>query len=283
LVPDVDYTIGIENTDSIILLTPAEGVWINGTYTITIDNSADPIKDLAGNNLQPNQQSGLTQFTIELTDTPVSVWQNHENPLDVNADGVISGLDALLVINRLLLGMAGELPAIPAVPPYIDTTGDGILSPRDALLVINLLSLRSTAAPASASVAPAAAQAEPSTVEPLASEPLASEPAASPATTSEQAPEPTLASSAAVAFGVTIAGDMSQGPSFASTSVDVTGASWSESVDATTTLAAPWGADSAAVADDVWGSDTWDPSSDELDGIVSELFDDSDERDLAVV
>ena len=283
LTPDVDYTIGIETTDDIVLVTPAEGVWINGTYTITIDNSDEGIKDLAGdnldlpaNNLQPNRPSGLTQFIIELTDTPVSSWQNPENPLDVNADGFVSGLDALLIINRLLLGMAGPLPAIPIVPPFIDTTGDGSLSPRDALLVINFLS-QPPAAPATAETVV------------LTAEPLASEPPSSPATSSvpsspatSSAPSSNSATSA-IAFGVTVGSSSPVSLSFASASIDVTSTNWVEPASGSTSLVAPRGAEQAAAADDVWGSDEWDASTDEWDGIVSELFDESEEQNSVFV
>ena len=65
---------------------------------------------------------------------------NSFNPLDVNDDGFVSPLDALVVINDLnskgssqLIGTRGQ------DQPYVDVDGDDHLSPRDALIVVNLL------------------------------------------------------------------------------------------------------------------------------------------------
>ncbi len=77
-------------------------------------------------------------------------WQNDADPLDVNNDGVVVPLDALLIINELNGRTAGDpvtglLPNPPVAPDlpetvgYVDVDGDGYASPRDALLVINLL------------------------------------------------------------------------------------------------------------------------------------------------
>lgn len=72
-------------------------------------------------------------------------YHNSANALDVNADGFVSPIDALSVINRLnkgdsgLLGGAGE--GEEGAQLYIDTNDDGYLSPIDALLVINHLNI----------------------------------------------------------------------------------------------------------------------------------------------
>lgn len=74
-----------------------------------------------------------------------SVWQNHDEPLDVNADNRISALDALLVINYLNSMQSRFLPDSGYVsPPYVDVNGDQRVSALDALLVINRLNSRST-------------------------------------------------------------------------------------------------------------------------------------------
>jgi hypothetical protein len=141
LVPGVDYTLAFDATSSIARLIPATGQWPLGTYTITLANGASPaaIKDTAGNSLQPNDPSGATQFVIQETTVPVSPWQNQTNPADVNGSGTVSGIDALLIINRLLLGQTGPIPITTAAPPYIDANGDGSLTASDALFVINFL------------------------------------------------------------------------------------------------------------------------------------------------
>jgi Dockerin type I domain len=67
-------------------------------------------------------------------------WQNPTKAVDVNADGVISPLDALLVINYL--NTALRLPPPEFQKPYLDVSGDDAISPLDALLVINHLNSR---------------------------------------------------------------------------------------------------------------------------------------------
>ena len=69
-------------------------------------------------------------------------WHNRGNGLDVNADGAVSPIDALLVIIELdangssLLSdpSAGNSP-----PPYFDVNEDGFVAPSDAIQVINFL------------------------------------------------------------------------------------------------------------------------------------------------
>ena len=78
-----------------------------------------------------------------------SLWQNLQDNTDVNNDGVLSPLDALLVINELngrwIIGASGRLPDTrPKIlgPLYLDVNGDGLVSPLDALIVINELNKR---------------------------------------------------------------------------------------------------------------------------------------------
>jgi hypothetical protein len=74
-----------------------------------------------------------------------SAWQNHDEPLDVNADNRVSALDALLVINYLNSMQSRFLPDSGYVsPPYVDVNGDHRVSALDALLVINRLNSSST-------------------------------------------------------------------------------------------------------------------------------------------
>ena len=64
------------------------------------------------------------------------------NNLDVNADGFVSPIDALQVINYLNNPAKPRqltLPVNQPLPPYVDVNGDGVVSPLDALLVINFL------------------------------------------------------------------------------------------------------------------------------------------------
>ncbi len=74
-----------------------------------------------------------------------SPWQNSFLPPDVDADGAIAPIDALLVVNdlnasgsRQLVQALGESPA-PEVTKFVDVNGDQFISPVDALQVINAL------------------------------------------------------------------------------------------------------------------------------------------------
>jgi hypothetical protein len=138
LVPNFDYSLSYDTNNKFARFIPAQGIWINGIYTITLDNGADGIKDVAGNVLQANVPPD-TRFVIELTDSIVSPWQNPANKFDVNADGRVSTSDLLVVINRILAGQLGPLPQVATVPPYIDVSGDGALSTVDALQLINFI------------------------------------------------------------------------------------------------------------------------------------------------
>ncbi|MEC9095119.1 MAG: dockerin type I domain-containing protein, partial [Planctomycetota bacterium] len=67
---------------------------------------------------------------------------------DINGDGVVSPIDALVVINDLNENGARELPLpgdAEGPPPYLDSSGDGWVTSVDALRVINLLNAQASA------------------------------------------------------------------------------------------------------------------------------------------
>ncbi|MEO8164753.1 MAG: putative Ig domain-containing protein, partial [Betaproteobacteria bacterium] len=67
-------------------------------------------------------------------------WHNLENPFDVNHNGSIEPLDALVIINYLNEKGAGRLPDVVTPPEFLlDTNKDGSVTPLDVLLVINKL------------------------------------------------------------------------------------------------------------------------------------------------
>ncbi len=73
--------------------------------------------------------------------TEILFWPKH-NPLvslDVNSDGQVTPLDALLVINNLNVKGSRSVLSEAISAPYVDTSGDNQVSPLDALLVINQL------------------------------------------------------------------------------------------------------------------------------------------------
>jgi len=72
-------------------------------------------------------------------------YHNSARPLDVNNDGHVSAIDALLVINQLNGVGRGSGEGENNFNYYPDTSGDGRVSALDALLVINYLNNRSLA------------------------------------------------------------------------------------------------------------------------------------------
>jgi VCBS repeat-containing protein len=86
--------------------------------------------------------SNVATVDISVIANPLP-WRNPQFFLDVNADGFVSPIDALLIINDLNYRGARRLPNPPQAPfeppPYLDVSGDGFVSPNDALLVINHL------------------------------------------------------------------------------------------------------------------------------------------------
>ncbi len=77
-----------------------------------------------------------------------SPYQNPIEPRDVNGDGKITPLDALILINRLNsagpgpLGGDGARGGSGEGPIWFDVNGDGVLSPLDVLIIINWLNRR---------------------------------------------------------------------------------------------------------------------------------------------
>lgn len=86
-----------------------------------------------------------------------NTWRNPAQPLDVNADGQITALDVLLVVNWLNTNGAGQLGAAPSPSSpgfvYIDVNGDNFVTAVDALQVVNHLNSLSQSLQANASAA----------------------------------------------------------------------------------------------------------------------------------
>ena len=72
------------------------------------------------------------------------IWHNAARPTDVDNDGFVSPIDAVLIINLLNAGLGGPVP-IGNPPPFYDVDGDNFISPTDAVLVINELNSASSA------------------------------------------------------------------------------------------------------------------------------------------
>lgn len=274
LVAGVDFTVALDTTNMIARIIPVQGVWTYATYTITLANGAAAlaIKDKVGNSLQPNQagQNAPTEFVIQSSLTAISPWQNPINQFDVNGSGSISGIDALLIINRLLNGLAGPInPANPAtLPPpppagfYIDVNGDGSLSPTDALLVINYLMTN----PPAPLVAPMAS------FEVTASPNSALEPSAEPAVGATVASASSVSpDTSAVAAGLAISQMVSSADESAESSAGWVAESTTGSISQSQAASS---SASAAIAAS-FESESFDDAYSDLDSILDELAEES--------
>ncbi len=75
--------------------------------------------------------------------------------LDTNGDGIVSPIDALLVINHLNdVSIGAATQSGRSVSSLLDANGDGTVSPLDALLVINELNAASAAGRAPQATSP---------------------------------------------------------------------------------------------------------------------------------
>jgi uncharacterized membrane protein len=82
------------------------------------------------------------------TSTPATVVlgvynQNPFDPYDVNQDGFVNAIDALVAINSLNAKGARNIPPGNNTAPFYDVDGDGFLSAIDPLVIINFLNRRS--------------------------------------------------------------------------------------------------------------------------------------------
>ena len=112
-------------------LTPRPGA--SGTTQVTVT-----LRD-SGGTLGNGVDASAAQ-TFSITVSRQRPWYNITDPLDTSADGDISPIDAVLVINYLNGIGGGPVPPTPP-PPHslIDVDGDGSIAPIDAVLVINWL------------------------------------------------------------------------------------------------------------------------------------------------
>ena len=87
--------------------------------------------------------SGLSSWTSSPVSGSNSLasWQNQTLNVDVNGDGFVAPLDALLVINYLNSTGAGMVPNASPAPGagLVDVNGDKYVTAVDVLAVINHL------------------------------------------------------------------------------------------------------------------------------------------------
>jgi hypothetical protein len=122
---------------------PANGrVIMNANGTFTYENLANStvgsVDTFTYRAIDKDGRSGVVTVSITLIG---STHQNPSNRLDVNADGSVSPIDALRIINLLNRENKASIPIrdLPAPPDYYDTDGSGSVAPLDALAIINFL------------------------------------------------------------------------------------------------------------------------------------------------
>ncbi|MCA9208641.1 MAG: tandem-95 repeat protein, partial [Planctomycetales bacterium] len=160
-----------------VFYTPNSGFTGTDSFTYTVADNLGAVSNVAN-------------VRITVSNSP---HRNPTNPFDVNADGVVSPIDALILINEINRNGSRALPIPPVAPdvppPYLDPTGDNTLSPNDVGVIIT--ELNRIAATQSAE---GEAAAETVAANSLASESLVAASLASDSTTSDAALSPSLLS-----------------------------------------------------------------------------------------
>jgi VCBS repeat-containing protein len=99
---------------------------------------SDQIKYTVQDNVGATSNEATIDINVLVNPTP---FRNPRNNLDVNADGVVTAFDALLVIS--FLNRNGSRPPFGPTPPYLDTVPtDNLITPADAAAIIAFLSRR---------------------------------------------------------------------------------------------------------------------------------------------
>lgn len=112
----------------------------NGTFTYRHDfNSGRTSDTFTYRATDGSGQSVVTTVTINIGEPPPPPHQNPVMNLDVNADGFVTPIDALLIVNFLNTTGSTSVEGLPSPPPYRDVNGDNSITPIDALIVINEL------------------------------------------------------------------------------------------------------------------------------------------------
>jgi hypothetical protein len=121
---------------------------LEGDYTVQVvatGNQANTTPSDGAHAVQLATGQSLSQIDFGLA-FEGSAWQNPTERCDVNADGTVSPIDALQIINDINdTGVREISNSDPPPPPYLDVSGDGVIAPGDVLLVINEIHYRNKA------------------------------------------------------------------------------------------------------------------------------------------
>lgn len=154
IVEDDFYTIGegLQNVTVTAVDTSSGTEFVtqsgpSGGYSLRVPTGTYTVTALGGELDQPITTRDVVvgaenrKVDFDASEPPeMVVWQNPLEPLDVNGNGSIEPLDALIIINYLNRSSAGPPPVMTdAPPPYLDLRGTGSVAPLDALIIINYL------------------------------------------------------------------------------------------------------------------------------------------------
>lgn len=150
--PDGDVFQGSSRTVRVEIASvtqPTRGsVTVNADGTFTYVNQSGAAGQTDSFTYRPIDPTGLVGNTVTVTfNLGRSRYQNPIPGLsaDVNANGVVSPLDALLILNRLAKSGGNQIAVstLTAPPPnFFDVTGDGFIRPADAKAVIDEIAKR---------------------------------------------------------------------------------------------------------------------------------------------
>ncbi len=134
-----EFTIEYDTTDTI----PAQGML---AFTVSFAPAAIGLRTATVSIQTDDADESPIEFAVGgIGLAPIRPWRNPSNPYDVNGDGVVSGLDALILINHLNKHGPHGLPPPKegsTPPPFYDVNGDNKISALDALQTINALNAR---------------------------------------------------------------------------------------------------------------------------------------------
>lgn len=112
----------------------------NGTFTYRHNGLSRQTDSFTYRAFDGSVASAVTTVTITISDPPPPPHQNPINPSDVNADGFVSPIDVLLIVNFINANGNGvSVSTLPPPPPFRDVDGDNRITPNDILRVINTI------------------------------------------------------------------------------------------------------------------------------------------------
>lgn len=141
---DANLQVVITDTSGGRIIVPPMVTILAGAFSadfdIETDNDEIVLGDLVVEIDVAASEFGAGRAVLNLTEDDSWTWHNVNSPFDVNDDGFISSIDALLTINFINNQSNSELPPLTERPDhFIDVSNDGFATPLDALLVINFL------------------------------------------------------------------------------------------------------------------------------------------------